>query len=434
MSRIQANQPFKSPRKYLRRLIDWTLWISFGLLIINVNRALLPRSAIESITETGAGDVVRQVVYLGIFFLSSVLYFRTASFSKTLQLIPKPLLALIVWAAITIAWSPVPDIAFRRLILTILVALIIFQLTCLAQPVLIITRLRQIIMLLSILSFIVVLIIPALGIHQPGDPESEIIGDWRGIFYHKNILGSVIAPGIIMTLYAANTTTGSQRIIYTMQVIFLSYLLYMSGSKTSFGVTIVTCLSLIILIRMARFGNGIRVIFLSSVFLSSILTVVLIYYLSISNFSNILTDESFTGRGLIWTQLLTIAENHFWTGLGFQSIFQVGLATQLGNVFGGSLFLETLSHAHNLYIEMFISIGCVGLILFIISVIIYPAIEVAKASGSDGNIRLLCFSLMLFTWLHGLLEIGIFDRDKIDWIIFLVAYGVLRQLPKGQQQ
>ena len=416
----------------VRSLIDGVLWLGFGVLLVNVNQALQARVAIESLLDTGGGSAVRQLVYFGIFGVVSLLYLRRASAGDLRRILPLPLLVLFGWAALSLGWSAVPGIALRRLILTGVIALTVLQLSGLAPPSVVMRRLRQVILVLALASLVTALAMPALGIHQPGDPEPSVIGDWRGVFYHKNIAGAVLAPGILLCLHAALSARRGARGKFVLQTVFLTFLLAMTGAKTSLGMVAASASALVVLMALARYRGGVLIGALVAVVLFSVVLGGAVLFV-LGDSAEVLSPESFTGRGLIWYRLIELGSARPWLGFGFQSIFQIGWDSPLRTVFSGSRFLMTLPHAHDAYLEMFLSIGGIGLAIFLWAIVAAPLVEVATAGSDDSDLRFLCLALMLFTWTHGVLEAGLFDRDRIDWIIFLTAYGVLRRIPAARR-
>ena len=112
---------------------------------------------------------------------------------------------LLAWLlAVGVVLSVEPSISARRFVL----ALLTFLLAAMLLPL---TRgLRHFTGLLLftaavvlILSYLGVLLVPHLTIHQPGDlVEPELAGKWRGIYGHKNVAAGVMAVFIYTGWFA----------------------------------------------------------------------------------------------------------------------------------------------------------------------------------------------------------------------------------------
>jgi O-antigen ligase len=149
-------------------------------------------------------------------------------------------------------------------------------------------------------------------------------------------------------------------------------------------------------------------------------------YASGANASGLLGADSFTGRGLIWELALNVMKNSSsLTGLGFQSVFQVGDASIFAGASKNYAFLATVSHAHNSYLEVFISIGLIGCVFAFFAIMLAPIRRLLRLSREHDSLRPVCFSIILFCYLQSLLESELLNRDSIVWISLLLAYAII---------
>ncbi|WP_417812716.1 O-antigen ligase family protein [Thalassospira alkalitolerans] len=426
---MTTTAPPQTPTSFLT---DLTLWISFGVLLTSVNSFWQPRIAIESISDTGSGTAFRQIIYIAIMVWGVLLCLFNKRLTMLSNLMSVSLGLLLIWAGLSLFWSIAPAIGFRRYVLTVVTVVTVFALSTLTSPLQFLTRFRQTIVFLSIASLVTALLVPELGIHQPGDPESSVIGDWRGVFYHKNILGSVLAPGIIIIVFELLSGTKTKKTALYLSLILMAFLLVKSGSKTSISITFLSVLFLWFSLTADRRKGGLGLL-LGTIYALSLIAIFGIFYWINERLGTALIEpDAFTGRGLIWTSMIEMAHDKLLFGMGFQSIFQTGLNSPLRHVFGGSQFLMTLPHAHNAYVEMLISIGVIGLGLFLFALVIVPFFHTFRSSRDYSNLRFACLAIFAFVWLHSFLEVGLLDRDRIDWIVFLVSYSALRHIPKQE--
>ncbi len=411
------------------RLVALATSLILLILLTNVDRAFQMRVAIESLADTGDGSPIRQIAYLLAMVCAAGLVVRQFSFGGLVRLFPTSLILLFLWAATTLLWSPVPDIGTRRLALTAVTTTTIFCLASLQSPAELLRRFRQVAVALALVSLLLVFVAPELAVHQPNDPERAVIGDWRGVFYHKNIFGSILAPAALIAFYERLTRPYPARGQASLTLLFLIFMLFMSGSKTSIGLGILM-MGLLWTMHQLRRRPGALALFGFASYLAALVTVTtVILWMTLSGTATVVEEDSFTGRGLLWNSLLRLAEGHLTFGLGYQSVFQTGLDSPLATMFS-ERYLLTVAHAHSAYLEALITIGWIGLALWVVALVILPFTRLLRLPSDTPHPRLLILVLMLLAWLHGLLESGLFDRDRIMWIVFLLAYGALRKIPK----
>src|SRR5947207_1021520 len=70
----------------------------------------------------GAGDLVRQIAYSGALLFIAFAAMRAKGFRGLLCLSPF-FAALLLWCVLSAAWAPVPDVAFRRAALELVIVL-----------------------------------------------------------------------------------------------------------------------------------------------------------------------------------------------------------------------------------------------------------------------------------------------------------------------
>ncbi|MEY4985091.1 MAG: hypothetical protein RIR62_3357 [Pseudomonadota bacterium] len=406
-------------------------WIILAILLTNVDRAFQTRSAIEALAQTGEGSRLRQSVYLLALLGAAGLVVRQHALGGLARLFPLPLMALFLWAAVTLFWSPVPGIGGRRLVLTFIVAATVLCLAAVQPPEDLLRRFRQVVVALALASLVLAILAPGLAIHQPDDPEPLIIGDWRGVFYHKNIFGSVLAAAVLVALYEALTRPRGKRQGTGLTVLFLSAMLVLSGSKTSLGLAGLLAGLLWLMLALGRRRGGLLLLSFGVYVLALAVLTGVVLWMNHSGAGRLIEEDSFTGRGIIWTSLLRMAEGRMAFGLGYQSIFLAGAQSPLVAAFQDD-YLLTLAHAHSAYVEALISTGWVGVVLFGVALILAPAAGLARLPAKAPQTRFILLALLLLTWMHGLLESGLFDRDRVMWIVFLVALGALRRMSARQ--
>ena len=398
----------KRPAKERQRE-GWSI-VLFVLFVVATFTSLNPlaeRQTLSSYLDTGSGDVVRQLCYLALLAGAFVV-----ARGQVLRNIPKPIIVLFAWFALTLLWSPVPDIAVRRLILTIVIAMTAFALTECMSLERMIRLLCQITAIMMILSLVAAVLLPVRAIHQLGDPESSVIGDLRGIFYHKNTLGGIAAISILLSIHAVRTRAFKDWQGWGM-LGAACLCLYLSNSKTSLGLTLASAGMYFFWIK---FKTGRHLVWLAP-------AVLLVVGSALSDdVARLINDpKALTGRGLIWQMTIGVFLDHPIGGLGYQSIFQTGDASAFAQL-TNDRFLSTLSHAHNSYLEILASTGGVGLILLLWALVggtfkAFPKLRLPR------ELEALLTSIAIFIFLQSLTESGLADRDRPVWVVLMLVIG-----------
>ncbi len=393
-----------------------------SLFIVATTTSLVPftpRQSLNSVFSTGEGDIFRQLSYCGIFIAAIVPAVRRRP-SLIIAALPVSMVALFLWSAATLYWSPVPLIGARRLALTVIIAWTAFIIVANLTLERGLQVIGQTLIGLAVASVLTGVLVPTLGIHQPGDPESQIVGAWRGVFYHKNILGSVSALAVLFSLYFLPRDRRPQ-FREMLSVLLSAGALALAGSKTS----ILLCLVAAVCFWLASNHRGAAQVKGVLVLLVFPITFVLVLSLpyGLEAVEEIVDDpQLFTGRSLLWQLTYEVGMQNLLFGVGYQSIFQVGPESAMARL-TGSLFIQTITHAHNAYLEIWASTGIIGLCLFGYAVVVRPLLAITSRHFDEQ--RRIFIAVYVFVLLHALLESGLLDRERGTWVVLLCIMGLL---------
>src|ERR1700731_2038307 len=175
----------------------WNLADSaFVLLLLIVFVGLSPFVSRDPVAlaaggSSSGGDLMRQIAYSGAFLFIGFSALRAKGF-VVLRSIPMPLALLLVWCLLSAIWAPAPDVAFRHAMLetVIVVSAILGVATLGAERSL--SLLRGVLVCVLVVNWLSIPFIPN-AVHLPGEIDPQLVGDWRGLYFHKNIAGSVSA-------------------------------------------------------------------------------------------------------------------------------------------------------------------------------------------------------------------------------------------------
>jgi O-antigen ligase len=369
---------------------------------------------------TGDGDVARQIGYLTAFTISAITVVSKRGLGA-LATVPVSVAAVLAWCFLSVTWAVDPVISFRRVTLTALVvATTIFNVESLGAARTLRT-LRVVLAGILIVNWIGVLWVPQ-AVHLPGEVAEELLGDWRGLHAHKNTAGAISAvSALVFLFFAQHSGRWRDWLLVCGAVVFL----ILTQAKTSislFGLTLVAG-------AIYRYGwrrpRTRRVVI--AVFLAALATAVFAAVTEQSRLAQVFSDPALlTGRGAIWHMLLASVKEHPLGGVGYGSFWNIGAAMPL--TMYGDNWVTFQVQGHNGYLDMLVQTGGIGLTLLVIGVVFVPLREFATAAPNAIQLRAFLFSLFTFAIFFNLTESSFFQRDRPEWVMFLVVLALMRQL------
>ena len=412
LAHLPPQPPALSPRL--------TFWVSaaFVVFLYLCFVGVIPFAdrVIYDLDETGGGDIFKQLFFvtLGLVFAGVLLKQPQVSLKP---LITPMLLVTLGWALLSVGWSAVPDIALRRLILTLIVIFITYASVALLGPRKVLDILFFTLLGLLIISYLGLPVI-ANAVHNIGERGNDALaGNWRGIFIHKNTAGYVCAFIIMMGLQRLWFGVNNQR-KWTLAGINLAVVfLFFTASKTPAGLLLpVVLLSTVSVWFLRNADLTKRKIYLWTGAATALSIVAAVYF---SGILEILSDPmTFTGRAAIWSVLGELIADSPLLGYGYASVYGVGMATPLLNYASGWVLL--VAYGHNGYLDLMVTVGSIGFLLVIITFIMMPMYKIAMANKIPPDILGILLSLMFFIVLHNFIESTIFDREQAPWVTLLI--------------
>jgi exopolysaccharide production protein ExoQ len=246
-------------------------------------------------------------------------------------------------------------------------------------------------------------------------------GDFRGIFLQKNVLGQVMAGGVLAGLHCARMS-GGRRFRYIGVVALCTAVAFMSRSSTSVLIIFVF-FWLEILGRLYLRGGATRIISICSTF-GSVLIVILLAMnpdLILEVFGK---DATLTGRTLIWPYVIDRISDRPLLGWGFSAFWSPvnPVASQLFEaVRGNNWFTMTIPNAHNGLLEMLLEIGLVGTSFFIFLWLRNFVMALKCMNGPAGRIGLSSLILLIGILLVGASEEVLLSGSHIWTNLFFMT-------------
>lgn len=421
-----ASEAFILPAS--RRWIDEAVFLAFlALAFVGLTPFSPPSPLLEQyggVVQTGAGDMARQLCYLAVF--SAIVFGAVRQRGlECLSALPLVLLVLLAWCVASALWSAEPGVTIRRSGLAIV--LVVSAMLCVesvgAQRSLVLWR--WVLLAVLVINIVSVKFIPA-AMHQPGELDTALVGNWRGLYGHKNIAGSVGAMTALLFLFFPSPNIW-RKLIDLVVVAAAVFFTVMTHSKSSLGLLVVALLAGGIY-RIAWRREIDRTI--ASVAVLLLVTAAAVLLMADQNIVARLLDDpqQFTGRTEIWRAELAYIRDHPVFGAGFGTFTNTGAVSPLARYISG--WVAEASQGHNGYLQLLMTTGGVGFALAVVSLIVLPGIDFWRRG--DIAIKALLFSLFVFLVLHNLMETDFLEGDGVTWVAFLLMLAMLGNLRRAE--
>lgn len=336
-----------------------------AVFVLGRTPVLFFRKRLTLIFGGGAGpiwtnDLVLQSVFALAEIVVIVVAVRHAKPSALLR--QRVLLVFLVFAWLSIAWSIDPGVSLRRVLLFIGAAGVgwyIGERFLPSQQATIAAGAAGVGAVLSVVAVLVWRELATKTITTRADFDRNL---WSGIYVNRNLLAIVMSFGLLAILVLFPKSR--RRVWLVALACPLVYFLVLSQARTApiaLGVATATTLAVYMLRRFggntltARGGATITLLTLGSVG-----SVVRLYWSDILGYLG--RDQTLTGRTAIWEVDRWLSSVRAWQGWGFEAIWtDPTVIKQTQGAIGRYPY-----SAHNGYYEMLLSVGWVGLVLFVL--------------------------------------------------------------------
>jgi O-antigen ligase len=337
----------------------------------------------------------------------------------------RPVLILFTWLLFTILYSSDPSTSAKRLTLSLVTYLLAAMLPWLTRGVHQFTNM----LLISaagvlILSYLGILLFPTLTIHQATDlVENAQVGDWRGIYGHKNETAIMMVVFFHIGWLAARI--GKPFLGSAVAIAALIFLPF-SGGKAALGLVFIST-GLAYLVSRTQSIWSRAVIALGPLLLIGVLTVGSVLSGTARSILDLLPiDPTFTGRSDIWQFAVDGAKQNLLTGYGFEAFWHSATIE-----FGAGSFGEwqRMAHtSHNGYLDMALTIGLPGLGLLVVAFVIMPLRDFHLTLHTPENEELAYFFMRvwLFMLYQNMFEAFFVSRADPMWFALALALCGLR--------
>jgi exopolysaccharide production protein ExoQ len=367
--------------------------------------------------ETGESDLIR-TLFLPAYAIGIGLMALTPW--RTIQgLARQPfLLALLLIAGVSVLWSVSPDQTARRIFALVFTTLGGAALAARYSWARLAEVLAAAFAILAVASLFTGLFVPGIG------RMSDIFpGAWRGLWPEKNTFGGNMAFGAAICAAAALLNPRRAGIWWTAALLcFL--LVLMSTSKTSL-VSMLLGAGALGLVWAVRRGPAMGVAATWSAVVGLALVGAVAFFASDYVFGLLGKDATLTGRTQIWAAVMRQIDERPWQGFGYAAIWdETDNWGPLAWITHDAGFKA--HHAHNSWLEQWLSIGVPGLAAwagFYLQALAANLVALYRQAGAYLALPFfVVYSLMTLTE-----SIAVIYND-MRWVIF-VALAVKLALP-----
>lgn len=344
--------------------ISKAIWVSFAWLLIASSRPIsawitfsMPGTATDAYIDGSPLDrnILTTLLLLGLWALSK----RKRQIQAIVAANPA-LVIYFIFCLISLLWSDYPFVVFKRWIRSLADVVVILIIITERNWVAALNRvLSWVGFILIPLSILFIRVYPALGraYSRGGAPE------WTGVGTDKNALGMIcMLFGVSLlwrglAVYKERRSKSRKRKLIAISITFamILYLVLVVNSQTALSCFLMADFLVIVTALGPAFRKP---AFVTLVVLAMVSVSFCVLFLGVGGgaLTALGRDASLTGRTEVWQTILPYAKNA-WIGAGYEN-FWIGERIQLFNrLLGG------LNQAHNGYIEIYLNLGWVGLVL-----------------------------------------------------------------------
>lgn len=400
--------------------VSGAIWVPYVWLLIASSRPIsawitlgTPGYANDAYIDGSPLDrnVLTFVLLVGLFALSK----KTQRVKSILRANPQ-ILIFFIYCLISLLWSDYPFVVFKRWVRSVgdivVVLVIITENNWVDALNRVLTRVGFILIPLSI---VFIRFYPSLGraYSRGGAPE------WTGVGTDKNALGMICMLFGVSLLWRWVSTYknrgGKHRthelvaisIVFTM----ILYLVLVVNSQTALSCFLMADTLIIVTALGPRFRKPLLV---SSMVGAMVAVCFSVLFLGIGGgaLSAIGRDASLTGRTQVWQTILPYATNA-WVGAGYENFWIGERLKTFTRLLGG------LNQAHNGYIEIYLNLGLIGLVL--LGGIIFAGYRnILKGLRTSPEISRLKLAFFFICLVYNFTEAS-FKMMSPVWITFLWA-------------
>ena len=385
----------------------------FALIVSPLLLFLTDLKTLESQTLASDARPENRIFWPALAAISLVLVVRNRS-RLTLPSNIICLLAYLAFAGASVLWAFSPESSFVRFIQEVMIV------SSIALPAMLASRtadmMRGLFLCFALALMLNVFFVLA-GNSTIVSYGSKLVDiGYEGYFEGKNYLGECAAIALLLSLYELHQR-GWRRVFAAVLVLTAISLIWLSDSKTAFGLALVCPLLAALTLMVRKVTRLSPAIILLSIPLCYALTSSLSKTDIVGRISYILYhDSTLTGRTIIWDFAQTEIERSPLIGWGYRSFWLVPNSP----AFDAPGWVKMMPNGHNGYVDTKLELGYIGL-AFLIVFIISTLHAVGKVANRDPRRAQLVLSLALFIILYNFFESLWMRGFEFMWVVFIIV-------------
>ena len=389
----------------------------------SVTRWLALMAGRPLVVDSMDGSPLDRSIYIGLMILALlILVKRRIRWGELIQS-NRALTVLFLYMLVSVVWSDVPGVSFKRWARTLIDGLMVLVVLTDRAPFAAESSLIRRVMYVHIaLSVIFIKYFRTLG--TGWDEFGHEM--WVGVTTHKNVLGQVAMIGGIYFVFDLMRNWRQRRIV--VKLVYFGYLglilWLLRGAPSHRSTTAIFGFAIGITVLLGLQCLQSRVAYLRRYFVPALAACAFVFVLAAADRSLVTAvtsasgrDVTLTGRTDLWADLLDIAADHPILGVGYGSFW-------IGNTH--NLWEEHLwgpTQGHNGYIDVYLELGVVGLLMLAAVIIgaFLGALDRMRANFGRGGQGMLHFAWLTVIVIHNVSESS-YLRGTVDlWFIFLLC-------------
>jgi exopolysaccharide production protein ExoQ len=414
------------PRIAERGLLPVLSFIALLLLVFVGLEAFSPPPEVArfgGVAQASRGDVMRQIAFLSVAMVIG-LTALTRYGLEAVRIVPLSMILLLCWCVASALWAPEVTIVLRRAGLEVVVVvslLLSVELLGAERAFLVWRWLLAAILLVNFLSIPLV----AVARHGASEIDPGLVGNWRGLYGHKNMAGGVCALTAILFFFTQN---GRRNWIGIAIGLASCFFLAMTHSKSSAGFLVIAVICGLLYHLTWRDGLNRAILLVCGALLTTGLAVFAV--LDADAIARLLEDPTeFTGRAEIWAAELRYIADHPLFGAGFGTFTDTRAQSPLHNYVSGS-WVDAVSHGHNGYLQILVTIGGIGFALTMLAVVVAPARRLWTPDPRADGFKAMLVAIFVFAVAHNFMESDFLEGAGAVWAAMLMTIAALNNLAK----
>jgi exopolysaccharide production protein ExoQ len=412
---------YSPPSAVERTFLPGLAFLALLLLIFVGMDAFSPPALVSQyggVKEASRGDTLRQLLYLGVAGMIALAALQRRGMGA-LRVMPLSLALLLAWCVASALWAPEPNVVLRRAGLEVVIVVSLMLSVDTIGPQRAFTIWRWLLAAVLVVNFLSIPLV-ASARHAAGEIDPALVGNWRGLYGHKNIAGAVCAMTVILFLF---TKTGWKNWIGIAIALGACAFLVMTRSKSSAGFLPVGLMAG--LLYRVSWRDGLSRAIVVSIAALCALALAAFVALDAATITHLLEDPAeFTGRSAIWAAELRYIADHPLLGAGFGTFTDTGGQSPLHDYVAGS-WVEAVSHGHNGYLQVFVTIGGIGFALAMLALVASPLQRFWALDWEQNGFRAMLFAMFVFLILHNFMESDFLEGDGVTWAALLLVIAAL---------